>query len=142
MGQLVGADRVQTTANLPAGQMARRRGVRSRQQNWYAIVISLGVVAAIIGLAMTADFLPIGSILSSLAQSKASSDPREAQLGTIIVRRENGECQQTKFDNDSGRTVARSALCDNGSALDPHGVPVPQGTVHPLDAISKSFSGH
>jgi len=32
-----------------------------------------------------------------------------------------------------------TASCDDDVAVDAHGVPIPQGTAHTLNAISKSF---
>lgn len=62
-------------------------------------------------------------------------------MGIIVQQLDGDRCKQTKFDNDSGRTIENLAPCDNEVFLDAHGIPVPQGTVHRLDAISKSFLG-
>ena len=45
------------------------------------------------------------------------------------------------FNNDTGRLVEVSKPCEKDNVrLDDKGVPMPMGTVHRLDAISKSFS--
>jgi hypothetical protein len=46
-----------------------------------------------------------------------------------------------KFDNDSGRTIDNIKRCEDNVVLDAKNIPVPVGTLHRLDAISKSFSG-
>jgi hypothetical protein len=79
--------------------------------------------------------------LTSLGSPSSDSEPTEARIGTIILQRDDGRCEQIKFDNDSGRTIKDTVPCENKIVLDAHGVPVPQGTVHRLDAISKSFFG-
>ncbi len=49
-------------------------------------------------------------------------------------------CSQQVFDNQTGR-VRQSGLPCDATAFDSDGAPVPVGTIHRLDAISKSFSG-
>ncbi len=50
-------------------------------------------------------------------------------------------CSQQVFDNQTGR-MRQSQLPCEATAFDSNGVPVPVGTIHRLDAISKSFPGH
>lgn len=46
-----------------------------------------------------------------------------------------------KFDNRTGRTIENERHCENTTTLDAQGIPVPEGTIHRLDSISKSFLG-
>lgn len=62
------------------------------------------------------------------------------QTGIIARQVGNQECALARFDNATGRTNGASG-CTNGVVFDAHGIPVPVGTIHRLDAISKSFSG-
>ncbi len=50
-------------------------------------------------------------------------------------------CKRLRFD-DNGRAFQDVVPCDQSSIRDARGQPVPVGTIHRLDAISKSFSGH
>jgi hypothetical protein len=50
----------------------------------------------------------------------------------------NGDCQQEVFDNQTGRMTRLRQPCDD-TAQDANGIPIPKGTIHRLDAISKSF---
>jgi hypothetical protein len=50
-------------------------------------------------------------------------------------------CSQQVFDNQTGR-MRQSQLPCEATVLDSNGMPVPVGTIHRLDAISKSFPGH
>jgi hypothetical protein len=50
-------------------------------------------------------------------------------------------CKRLKFD-DSGRVFQDVVPCDQSGPRDARGQPVPVGTMHRLDAISKSFGGH
>jgi len=66
------------------------------------------------------------------------SDLRSAK----ITRDLDGKgCSQQVFDNQTGR-MSQSRLPCEATTYDSNGVPVPLGTIHRLDAISRSFSGH
>ena len=66
----------------------------------------------------------------------------ESDLRTArITRDSNGtDCWQTIFDNQTGRMTRSRQPCET-TAYDGNGAPIPVGTIHRLDAISKSFSG-
>jgi hypothetical protein len=105
------------------------------------IIGSTFVCAMIIALAVTANTtLPwLANIISS--KSLRPVDVQEARIGTIEVQTGQDQCDVLKFDNDTGRTISDSKSCHNNVALDAHGVPIPTGTVHRLDSISRSFLG-
>lgn len=123
------ATRVRQTSPLPASVSARARQTRLRREYLYAIVISLLLLAAIAGVAPY-----VGGF------SPPESKPDNPHQGKIILRGDDEQCLQTKFDNDSGKFSKGFAPCAKVER-DEHGVPVPQGTVRRLDSISKSFSG-
>ena len=59
--------------------------------------------------------------------------------GAIVTGNLDGTgCSLQVFDNRKGRTARSQQPCDN-STYDSNGVPIPTGTIHRLDAISKSF---
>jgi len=78
--------------------------------------------------------------------SRASSESANATFGTegrtanIVLEGAANRCKQMIFDNDTGRIVESNKPCDKDVTLDEKGMPIPQGTVRRLGAISKSFS--
>ena len=112
---------------------ATSRGQRTRW-SWIAIV-SLGAIA---GAAVLAGFSPaLFSDRSSITMRGSASD----SVPTGAIAESDREfCKRLRFD-DSGRAFQDVVPCD-GSTLDARDRQVPQGTMHRLDAISKSFSGH
>jgi hypothetical protein len=66
--------------------------------------------------------------------STSDNDLRTAR----ITRDENGTCAQQVFDNQTGRMMRSSQPCE-ATTYDSNGMPVPVGTIHRLDAISKGF---
>jgi hypothetical protein len=71
------------------------------------------------------------------AMAMPGSDARTAK----ITRDSDGQgCWQQIFDNQTGRMTRSQQPCE-ATAYDSSGTPVPLGTVHRLEAISKSFSG-
>jgi len=123
---------------------ARIKKAQSRRGAWIAVATSVVVIGALVGLAVLTDapqllFKPEQRQASQAAVGDAAENPH---AGTVIMQRDNQECQQRTFDNDSGRMSDATKPCNTSNVvLDSHGVPVPMGTVHRLNAISKSFSG-
>jgi hypothetical protein len=107
-----------------------------RRQRRYGIIVFLFAFAAIGSLIMITE----GSNSSARTPIDPGSTP-SAQPGSIVRQSEAG-CEQLIFDNATGKTIENYSPCDSHVILDAHGVPIPQGTMHHLNAISKSFSGH
>jgi len=120
-------------------RIAKRR-IRHRRKRWASLLSFLGIVAAFVVLATTFDFK--GLLIHALSEETQSANSEMARTGTIVQQAEDGDCVLMKFDNDSGRTIDHVKHCDNTAVRDAQGVPVPTGTVHRLDAISKSFLGN
>jgi hypothetical protein len=82
-----------------------------------------------------------------IQQSLANEDVQAANaadngVGSISRQTDKERCELVKFDNYSGRTIENSKRCETTAVVrDVRGVPVPAGTVHRLDSISKSFLG-
>ena len=71
-----------------------------------------------------------------LANATPGLDVRTAKITAV-----SGDgCSQQVFDNQTGRMSPSVQPCET-TAYDSNGVPLPTGTMHRLDAISKSFSG-
>ena len=80
------------------------------------------------------------------ASSDGQGDGRSANLqdvtvGAIVLQTDDQRCQRMTFDNSTGRALDAFKPCENLERRDASGVPVPMGTMHRLDAISKSFAG-
>lgn len=112
------------------------RSLRRKRERSRALAISIGVLAIIAGLAAVSS--PLISIITSPSPTTTAGAESE-RTGKIVVQRDLNRCKQMNFDNDSGRVTDDPSMCDDQVVLDSHGVPVPRGTIHRLDAISKSF---
>jgi hypothetical protein len=120
---------------------AMSRRAKSKRQRQHALYILLFALVTIVCLAMTTGLSTFTAFFGSSDSASPISNLQERRTGTIIRQRDENKCRRMKFDNDTGRTVEDFESCDNEAVLDAQGVPVPQGTLHRLDAISKSFSG-
>jgi hypothetical protein len=89
--------------------------------------------------------LVILAALPKLGQSNASMPPgmSDNDLRTARITRDlDGKgCAQQVFDNQTGRMTSTPQPCPP-MVYDSNGFPVPIGTIHRLDSISKSFPGH
>ena len=68
-------------------------------------------------------------------------DADESRTGKIILQTNPDQCAEMKFDNANGQFADDLKPCDNQIKFDEHGRPIPMGTIHRLDAISRSFFG-
>jgi hypothetical protein len=128
----------QTKANTRRTMLRRRRQMQLR---WPALVLAFLALAAAVYFAMATSFWSLFPSQASSEESAQISDPKETHAGKIILKPNTGECEQMKFDNDSGRVTGDVRTCDSEIVLDSHGVPVPMGTIHRLNAIGDSFRG-
>jgi hypothetical protein len=102
--------------------------------------MSLGVfaVGALIAVVAT---LAIGfSTAPALIEANgAASHPEPNRVATIILRSNSSGCQQRSFNNQTGQISDQTSPCHNDAVLDANGMPIPAGTMHTLNSISKSF---
>jgi hypothetical protein len=128
-----------TAVTSPTAKKAHRRaGARSRR--WYALTLVAAICAAIVYLGASA-YVGSSSPRRIAEQSLPASDSKEALTGKIILETNLDRCEQMKFDNSSGRYIDGRRPCDNQIQFDEHGKPIPRGTIHRLDSISRSFFG-
>jgi hypothetical protein len=121
---------IQNRNNVRSG----RKG--ARQERWKTVIASCCVIGIVGYLATTIDF---SAALGPKKSSESSSSQEEMGAGRIVLQADAPQCQQMKFDNRSGRLSEDYTPCDNQVAFDSRGVPVPRGTIHRLDSISKPF---
>jgi hypothetical protein len=128
-----------TSPQGPVTKTARSHPAR-RSNRWYGLAVLAGVFAAILYLGASG---PLGRWLApSPSEQATSASSDELRTGKIVLEINPGQCEQTKFDNSSGRFTESLTPCENRIRFDEHGKPIPLGTIHRLDAISRSFSGH
>lgn len=132
-------------SNRPVhGSQASRAKTRPQQIQYYRKRLYLAcfcMLGVIVLLAMAAGFKTVW--FSQTVERETQSARAEAtHNGTIVLQKDENRCEQMKFDNDGGRIIENFKPCDNTIIRDAHGAPLPMGTVHRLDAISKSFLGN
>lgn len=99
----------------------------------FGIIAVGGLIAAVAMVAMV--FIPAPTSIAENAASRA--DPNS--VGTIVLRSGSSGCQQKSFNNQTGQIFDQPSSCHNDVALDANGIPIPSGTIHTLNSISKSF---
>ena len=130
---------------LPEAQIRQGRktanalDVAAKRKSRSHVRMCIGVfsVAALIGvtaiLAMEFESAPSPVVQNSPSLAAPNS------VGTIIVHSAANGCQHRSFDNQTGLMSDATTRCQEDVTLDAKGVPIPMGTVHTLNAISKSF---
>ena len=99
------------------------------------------LAAALTAVVVVAAESPIWVHASKSPQTAAAIPDSDLRTAKITKSSDGAECWQTIFDNQTGRMTRSRQPCE-ATAYDGNGTPVPAGTIHRLDAISKSFSGH
>jgi hypothetical protein len=122
----------------PSPLRTQRHPTRDRTRA--KIVIGAIVVVASVGfMLILARQLPMTARPKNSSQATndiSASNHFDAKV--FIDTTGNGDCQQQVFDNQTWRMTRSKQPCDP-TEVDAAGVPIPKGTMHRLDAISKSF---
>jgi len=82
--------------------------------------------------------LVMGIVAVTAIQLSRGNEVRSARVITDF--RDDPKCRQQTFDNQTGYLAATERPCRDPAAFDVNDLPVPAGTIHRLDSISKSFS--
>jgi hypothetical protein len=113
-----------------AGAGQKRRRFAKMSLGVFAVAASITVVAVLA--------IGFGAAPAPVAENAAShADPNS--VATIVLRSNTSGCQQRSFNNQTGQISDQISSCHNDVVLDAKGMPVPTGTVHTLNSISKSF---
>jgi hypothetical protein len=140
MGEHMSAQQAHITRVEPTAKTARLRPAR-KSKRWYVIVTVATVCAVVVYLGTNARFGTFQA--QSMAEPSApSSEAKEIRTGKIVLQTDPGQCTQMKFDNTDGRLIENLKPCEKDIRFDARGQAMPMGTVHRLDAISKSFFGN
>lgn len=123
-----------TTLRVKAGAAQTSRRGRQRRLSWI-ILLSLGTVA---GAAVLLGLSP--ALFSGRSSITVTGSASESAPTGAIAESDREFCKRLRFD-DAGRAFQDVVPCDGESTRDARGQSVPAGTMHRLDAISKSFSG-
>jgi hypothetical protein len=108
--------------------------IRQKTQERRRAVIISGAMFLVVAGAAIATFMS-SSPNKQMKTPVASDDFR----GAIITEDSDGSgCSQQVFDNRTGRVIMSKRSCAT-TTYDSNGVPIPTGTIHRLDAISRSF---
>jgi len=124
--------------SVPGAKPAHMRKAGVGQKRRRLAKMLLGVFAVGASIAVVA-VLAIGfSTASAPVENGAShADPNGA--ATIVLHSSTGGCQQRSFNNQTGQISDQTSSCHNDVVLDAKGMPMPTGTIHTLNSISKSF---
>lgn len=101
--------------------------------------MSLGVLAVGGLIAVVVVFaIGFGTAPAPVAENGASrAEPNG--VGSIVLHSSASGCQQRSFNNQTGQISDQTTPCSNDVVLDARGMPMPTGTIHTLNSISKSF---
>ena len=114
---------------------------RRRRKRLNTLIVGCGML--VVAVVTTVAVIAAESLISrqlSRAPQVASAAPDADRTARITKDFGGKDCSQEIFDNQTGRTTRSPQPCD-ATALDGNGAPIPLGTIHRLDAISKAFSG-
>jgi hypothetical protein len=130
---------------LPKPQSARgakpahMRNAGASQRRGRLAKMSLGVLAVGASIAVVA-VLAIGfGTAPAPVVENAASHAGPNSVATIVLHSSASGCQQRSFNNQTGEISDQTSPCHNDAILDGKGLPMPTGTIHTLNSISKSF---
>jgi hypothetical protein len=125
------AEGAKPTHMRKAGVSQKRRRLAKMSLGVFAVG-SLIAVVAVFAIGFSTGPAPIDA-------NGAASHPEPNSVATIILRSNSSGCQQRSFNNQTGQISDQTSPCHNDVVLDAKGMPIPAGTIHTLNSISKSF---
>jgi hypothetical protein len=123
--------------SLPGAKSAHSR--KAGQKRGRLAKMCFGVISVAALIAAAAIFATVFKISPSAKVENTASRAEPSSVATIVLHSGARGCQQRSFDNQTGQISDLSSPCHNDVVLDANGLPVPTGTVHTLNSISKSF---
>ena len=124
--------------SAPGAKPAHMGKAGAGQKRGRLAKMSLGVFAVGASIAVVA-VLAIGFSTAPVPVENGASHADPNSVATIVVHSSTSGCQQRSFNNQTGQISDQTSSCHNDVVLDAKGMPVPTGTVHTLNSISKSF---
>ena len=115
----------------------RKTGASQKRRRLVKMSLGIFAVGALIAVAAVLA-IGFGTAPAPVVENGAPRvDP--TSVATIVLHSGTNGCQQRSFNNQTGQISDQTSPCHNDVVLDTNGVPVPAGTVHTLNSISKSF---
>jgi hypothetical protein len=124
------------SAKLP-GEVSRRRRARRRHRNIAYGYCLLAAVSLACAVALKTHH-PTSTQSAEMLPAIAAIAPDENRSAKVFIDTGDGGCRQESFDNQTWRLTRTRQPCDL-TDRDINGNPVPSGTIHRLEAISKTF---
>jgi hypothetical protein len=125
--------------SLQGAKPAHTRKAGAGEKRGRLAKMCLGVFAGGASIAAVATFAIAFGTAPSPSVHDAASRAEPNGVGTIVLHSGPSGCQQKSFDNQTGQILNQPSSCHNDVVLDAKGMPIPTGTVHTLNSISKSF---
>jgi hypothetical protein len=127
---------------MPLNNKQARHNARQGTQRHarYALWATLSLIAVICTVAFVANPLSLSQSQNSSDSSSDGTATDDQRTGTIIFEVAPHQCRHVAFDNDDGRVSEDLSSCEGDVVFDAQGKPIPMGTKHRLEAISKSFA--
>jgi hypothetical protein len=123
----------------PGAKPARMRKAGAGQRHGRLAKMCFGVVAVGVVIAAVALVAMVFIPLPPPKVEKVASRSEPNSVGTIVLHSSSSGCQEKSFNNQTGQISDQSSPCHGDVVLDANGMPVPAGTIHTLNSISKSF---
>jgi hypothetical protein len=118
---------------------AHMRKAGASQKRRRLAKMSLGVFAVGASIAIVAVFAIGFSTAPAPVVENGASHADPDSVATIVLHSSTSGCQQRSFNNQTGQISDQISPCPNDVVLDANGLPMPTGTIHTLNSISKSF---
>jgi hypothetical protein len=125
--------------SLQGAKPAHTRKAGAGEKRGRLAKMCLGVFAGGALIAAVATFAIAFGTAPSPSVQDAASRAEPNGVGTIVLHSGPSGCHQKSFDNQTGQILNQPSSCHNDVVLDAKGMPIPTGTVHTLNSISKSF---
>ena len=124
---------------VPGAKPAQMRKAGTGPKRRRLAKMSLGVFAVGALIAVVAVFaIGFNRAPAPVAENGTTRvDPNT--VATIVMRSGTNGCQLRSFNNQTGQISDQTSRCQNDVILDAKGMPIPTGTIHTLNSISKSF---
>jgi hypothetical protein len=138
-----GSEPAKAQPGLPKAVTMRSRVAAQQRERRLALITGSGILIAMTlgaGWALTIEANRSRVLLAASASTATGPLTDVAPTTAKITDDRSGTCSTGAFDNKTGRVTRSNDPCDT-ILRDSNGVPIPAGTIHRLDAISKSFSG-
>jgi hypothetical protein len=116
------------------GEEMRRRRARRRHRN---IAFGYCLLAAV-SLGCAVALKTHHPMSARSAETFPATTANENRSAKVFIDSGDGGCRQESFDNQTWRLTRSQQPCER-TERDANGNPVPSGTIHRLEAISKTF---